>query len=206
MKFTLDRRGLFMLVFVHGRLAVTRVQISIEWFRLFIIYSVMFAGIIVLLAIVGAIYVGYYYRTKKESSLRKSIGMGCLAYFIFMPIAAMIGYASMSEQEKAEFEAEQARQDSIQTVREAEDKVKEEKEYKKTRAYIEARQYLKDHLRDPDSYKEEGYSCTIDTVQNIYTVNIKYRARNGFGGMNRSVASFKVLVSDKGAVIIESNI
>ena len=161
----------------------------------------MFAGIIALLAIVGAIYVGYYYRTKKESSLRKSIGMGCLAYFIFMPIAAMIGYASMSEKEKAEIEAEQARKDSI----DAENKVKEEKEYKKTRAYIEARQYLKDHLRDPDSYKEEGYSCTIDTAQNIYTVNIKYRARNGFGGMNRSVASFKVLVSDKGAVVIESN-
>ena len=33
-KFMLNGRGLFVLVLVHGRLAVTRVQISIEWFRL----------------------------------------------------------------------------------------------------------------------------------------------------------------------------
>ena len=84
----------------------------------------MFAGIICLLTIVGAIYVGYYYRTKKESSLRKSIGMGCLAYFIFTPIAAMIGYAFMSDKEKAEIEAEQARQDSIRIVQEVENRKK----------------------------------------------------------------------------------
>lgn len=84
----------------------------------------MFAGILVLLAIVGAIYVGYYYRTKKESSLMKSIGMGCLSYFILMPLAGLIGYMTMSDQEKAEMKAEQARQDSIRTVQEVENRKK----------------------------------------------------------------------------------
>lgn len=76
----------------------------------------MFKGILVLLAIVAAIYVGYYYRTKKGSSVIKSTCMGCLSYFILMPIAALIGYATMSNQEKAEMKADRARQDSIQSV------------------------------------------------------------------------------------------
>ena len=164
----------------------------------------MFAGILVLLAIAGAIYVGYYYRTKKESSLKKSVGMGCLSYFILAPIAAMIGYATMSDKEKAELEAEQARQDSIEAVQNAERKAREAAEDKKFRAYTAARYYLKEHLRDPDSYKEEGYTCSSDEEQQIFTVSIKYRARNGFGGMNRTVTSFKVLVSDKEAVVIET--
>lgn len=171
----------------------------------------MLKVILELLAIAGAIYVGYYYRTKKESSLKKSVGMGCLGYFLLALIASMIVYATMSDQEKAELEAEQAKQDSIEAVQNAERKARELAEQareaaedKKFRAYTAARYYLIEHLRDPDSYKEEGYTCNSDEEQQIYTVNIKYRARNGFGGMNRTVTSFRVLVSDKEAIVIKT--
>ena len=50
-----------MLVFVHGRLAVTRVQISIEWFRSFYYYATMKKKCLFLLAtfIVAMTSVGF---------------------------------------------------------------------------------------------------------------------------------------------------
>lgn len=101
-------------------------------------------------------------------------------------------------------EAEQARKDSIEAAKEAEKNAKKVLEDKIFRARVAARLYLKDHLRDPDSYKEENCTCTSDSAQQIFTVNIKYRANNGFGGMNRTISSFKVLVSEKEEEVLEA--
>lgn len=43
-------------------------------------------------------------------------------------------------------------------------------------------QYLKNNLRDPDSYKPMEWSA-VQKTKNGYYVRHKYRARNGFGGM-----------------------
>lgn len=76
----------------------------------------MFKGFLVLLAIAGAIYVGYYYRTKKGSGIIKAVFMGCLSYFILFMVIGFFTYALMSDQEKAEIKAEQAKKDSVQAV------------------------------------------------------------------------------------------
>lgn len=161
-------------------------------------------GILVLLALAGAIYAGYYFRTKKEASMMKSVLIGFLAWTGLALVAGGIGYAMMSDEEKAQMEAEQARKDSIEAVKEAEKNAKKVLEDKIFRARVAARLYIKDHLRDPDSYKEENCTCTSDSAQQIFTVNIKYRAKNGFGGMNRTISSFKVLVSEKEEAVLEA--
>ena len=76
-------------------------------------------GILVLLALAGAIYAGYYFRTKKEASMMKSVLIGFLAWTVLALVAGGIGYAMMSDEEKAQMEAEQARKDSIEAAKEA---------------------------------------------------------------------------------------
>ena len=44
-------------------------------------------------------------------------------------------------------------------------------------------QYLKNNLRDPDSYEPMEWSA-VQKTEDGYSVRHKYRARNGFGGMN----------------------
>ncbi len=158
---------------------------------------------LVLLAFAGAIYAGYYFRTKKSVSMMKSVGIGFLAWTVLATVAAGIGYAMMSDEEKAQMEAEQARKNSIEAAREVEKNAKKVLDDKIFRARVAARSYLKDHLRDPDSYKEEDCTCVSDSAQQIFTVSIKYRAKNGFGGMNLTISSFKVLVSDKEEIVLE---
>lgn len=160
-------------------------------------------GILGLLALAGAIYAGYFFHTKKEASMTKSVVIGFLAFNVLALVAGGISYAMMSDEEKAQIEAEQARKDSIAAASDAEKKAKDVLDDKIFRARVAARSYLKDHLRDPDSYKEEDCTCTSDSAQQIFKVNIKYRAKNGFGGMNRTISSFKVLVSDKEEIVLE---
>lgn len=52
----------------------------------------------VLLIIGISIYVGYYFRTKKDASKKKSIGMGCLTYFaLFMVVGVIYGIVNSDE-------------------------------------------------------------------------------------------------------------
>lgn len=45
--------------------------------------------------------------------------------------------------------------------------------------------YLKQTLRDPDSYQGIQWSSVMrDTTLNVFFVSHKYRAKNGFGGYN----------------------
>ena len=44
-------------------------------------------------------------------------------------------------------------------------------------------QFLYDNLKDPDSYDPIEWSA-VQKTKNGYYVRHKYRARNGFGGMN----------------------
>lgn len=52
---------------------------------------------------------------------------------------------------------------------------------------ILAKNYFKDHLKahmkDPDSYDEIAYTSTWNSYRECYVVDLKYRARNSFGGM-----------------------
>jgi hypothetical protein len=48
-------------------------------------------------------------------------------------------------------------------------------------AYARCVEDLKNNLRDPDSYKEDNWDVVSGRIF------IKYRAKNGFGGMNRGV-------------------
>ena len=47
----------------------------------------------------------------------------------------------------------------------------------------QVKQFLDDHLKDPDSYDPIEWSA-VQSTENGYYVRHKYRARNGFGGMN----------------------
>ena len=64
---------------------------------------------------------------------------------------------------------------------------------------IEGANALRDHMRDPDSFKVEKVSYWTngkDKEQYCYS----YRARNGFGGMNRDFASYNVTHKREGRV------
>ncbi len=49
------------------------------------------------------------------------------------------------------------------------------------KAYLLCEEDLKNNLRDPDSYKKDNWNAVLGRVI------ITYRAKNGFGGMNRGV-------------------
>lgn len=52
-------------------------------------------------------------------------------------------------------------------------------------AFVRAERYIKENLRDPDSYERIGFKVwVIDTLERKMGVYIHFRARNGFGGMN----------------------
>jgi len=63
--------------------------------------------LLMLLVLAGAIYAGYYYRTKKEASMKKSLGVGCLTYFILSFMVGGIIYSTMSDGEKLQINKEQ---------------------------------------------------------------------------------------------------
>jgi Na+-translocating ferredoxin:NAD+ oxidoreductase RnfG subunit len=54
--------------------------------------------------------------------------------------------------------------------------------------YYISEQFIKENLRDPDSYQKiehKSYFIKEDKKEKTYIqVSIKYRAKNGFGGMN----------------------
>ena len=67
---------------------------------------------------------------------------------------------------------------------------------------VQDRQYgydraIKKNLRDPDSYQRENiYLNTKHSSKTKATVTVVYRARNGFGGMNRETADFEYKWND----------
>ena len=54
--------------------------------------------------------------------------------------------------------------------------------------YVQAKMYLKQNLKDPDSYEEIEYKNFYvdrkDSKDPYVQVQIRYRAKNSFGGMN----------------------
>ncbi|WP_412557566.1 hypothetical protein [Thalassospira sp. MIT1370] len=64
--------------------------------------------------------------------------------------------------------------------------------------------YVKDHLRDPDSY--EHIKTLISPVSDIGTHNIsmQFRARNGFGGM--TIGSASAVITQEGCKLVTASI
>jgi hypothetical protein len=64
----------------------------------------------------------------------------------------------------------------------------------------QAERYLKDRLKDPDSYESIGWGEVGKLKNGNYTTWVKYRAKNGFGGYTVSKALF--ILSPEGEVLI----
>lgn len=64
----------------------------------------------------------------------------------------------------------------------------------------QAERYLKDHLKDPDSYESIGWGEVGKLENGNYTTWVKYRAKNGFGGYAIGKAVF--VLSPQGEVLI----
>jgi len=61
--------------------------------------------------------------------------------------------------------------------------------------------YLKNvYLRDPDSYESISWSLVDKNSDGTYQVTTSFRARNGFGGMDRETLTF-VIASDGKTII-----
>ena len=71
--------------------------------------------------------------------------------------------------------------------------------------YYISEQFIKENLRDPDSYQKiehKSYFIKEDKKEKTYIqVSIKYRAKNGFGGMNVKERYFNY---DKNMALIET--
>jgi hypothetical protein len=61
---------------------------------------------------------------------------------------------------------------------------------------------VKKAMREPDSFEHIETLITPVNAEGYHTVQMEYRARNGFGGMNVSAALAKVRNSDCGATIL----
>ena len=94
---------------------------------------------------------------------------------------------SLSDQQKqAELDEKKRQVDAVEAekIREAKNKEQDRKRFKFARMVVRA---LKEQMRDPESFKLESIRVNEDAS----TACIKYRAKNGFGGMNREFAVYK---------------
>lgn len=64
--------------------------------------------------------------------------------------------------------------------------------------------YVEDNLRDPDSYEHIETRIAPVSADGMHTVIMKYRARNGFGGMTIGYASGEI--TNKGCQLISATI
>lgn len=64
---------------------------------------------------------------------------------------------------------------------------------------VQCKNYLKDRLRDPDSYESIEWTKPIELKSGGYTVGHKYRSKNGFGGYVIETVMFKL--DEKGKVL-----
>lgn len=67
---------------------------------------------------------------------------------------------------------------------------------------LQVERYLKNNLRDPDSYQSIEWSKVIKNDNGTFVVRHKYRAKNGFGGYN---IEEKIFVLNKDGEIIKIN-
>lgn len=69
-------------------------------------------------------------------------------------------------------------------------------------AQVALRRYIRDNLRDPDSYDIIYTSKALEHSNGTFSMQHKYRAKNGFGGMN---VEEKVFIFSKSGSIISVN-
>jgi hypothetical protein len=118
---------------------------------------------------------------KKHSTL----GMGCLVLFVIGAIGAAISGAGKNGT------AGQAAADTNASSSSAEDKAQSKRAAMAGLAVAS----LKNALRDPDSFKLERAFTTMDAKYAC----VLYRAKNGFGGMNREHVVFTEAGGDQSA-------
>lgn len=139
----------------------------------------------------------------KQSKLRKPAAI-LIGFFGVMFALASISIATMSPEERAKMEAEEQAREEERAKAEAEEEAKEQAE---AQAELDAeaeekrkgfhclstwdgsnrsgKDQLRAALRDPDSFEHiETRIYPLDDAASEHGAYMRYRARNGFGGMN----------------------
>jgi Na+-translocating ferredoxin:NAD+ oxidoreductase RnfG subunit len=128
----------------------------------------------------------------KDKKWLKYVGYFILTMIILNIISKMISPESTV---KSNAQIQNEKENSIA-------KAKEEELYK---MYRISRKALKENLRDPDSYDEVEYTSNFTKQskkeKTYIQVKIKYRAKNGFGGMTVKERYFNY---DKNMALIET--
>ena len=176
------------------------------YYKFFRIYNSISPIISFLVAIVIAFIVSYYCYKKNIRNGLLLFGSGCIGFIIsfiaIFFIISFLGKLLIPADVKERLETENYVSDSINKVKKEEKEAIDKEERNQYAAYREARRYLVNNLRDPNSYDEIDYNCVyVDKF--IYNVTIRYRARNGFGGMNVEESIFRVYVNGSAVSVIE---
>lgn len=99
--------------------------------------------------------------------------------------------------ERSEKIAIAAKEKEAKRAIEAEQKIENDKENKRkgfhcltswNGSHAAVKKYVEDNMRDPDSFEHIETKITPENDKGTHTLFMKYRAKNGFGGMNVSSA------------------
>jgi hypothetical protein len=103
-------------------------------------------------------------------------------------------------------EKEESKRDSISAIEYDKKRAKKELENKQTDVELSVRNYLRDNLKDADSYQivdfSNVYTGIVDGTE-YYIIRHKYRAKNGFGAYDISNQVFFVSKEMKVASVQE---
>lgn len=136
---------------------------------------------------------------------------GCLAIFggiaLLIFVLAMVGqyqlqaYNELSPEERAAYDREAEKQMEADRRAKAERNLVEHRDGHHclsgfSREHRQIVRYVKDRLREPDSFEHiETVIWPVDKEGN-HRLRMRYRARNGFGGMNVETDFFDVANAD----------
>jgi len=124
-------------------------------------------------------------RNEPSATSRKSLGIGCLVLFVLLVFAGIVSGGNQAGNtvaaNSALTEGNTSAEDKAATAR--------------TEFAALAVASLRKALRDPDSFKLERAFTTMDAKYAC----VLYRARNGFGGMNRERVVFTTKGGDQSA-------
>ena len=144
----------------------------------------------------------YFFKFKLHKTTGKSILYSFLCWMVFMSIILYVfdtvNKALMTDEEKRELfvkdSLEHVRQDSLAKI----EKINKQIYDKRNKIESSAIVFLKQHMHNPDSYKEVNINVfLVDSITNIYTVNIEYRAKNAFNAEILSEQEVVVIYDEK---------
>lgn len=151
---------------------------------------------------------------KKRSPLK---GLFILFILIFgVGVLAEMGKQKQETwaREHPEEAAKLAKEKAEAEARKAEEKAKAELENRRKGfhclsswdgSHRAVKNYVEDEMRDPDSFEHIETRITAVNEKGKHTLIMKYRARNGFGGMTVGVATATVENAGCGATVVSLN-